>query len=202
MSVRNGPGAAVFPPYILKLHLQFPTRNPSFTNVKLFWRQELPRLKYHNPSVPMIVNRTEDPSDQSAVLTIYMEKEEDTPALPAPEGAKPEQITAAAAVDPWQYIASNCHGLAPAPAPLPNEKIVSIDVRELDTSKILTELLELTGAVQVEPTDEDMTEMKELAEQEDHLRYVRAITRKKNDAIAEEKRMLEKARQEAAALKE
>lgn len=91
MEVRNGPGAAILPPNVTKLHLEFAHKwNNGHLGPRKFWREHLPRLKYHNPAIPMIVNRTFN-QDDAAVLTVYMRDDGsaplllDAPASPTPK---------------------------------------------------------------------------------------------------------------------
>lgn len=87
MEVRNGPGAAILPPNVVRLHLEFAHRmGDGHMGPRKFWQENLPRLKYYNPAVPMIVNR-HLVQDGPAVLSIYIRDE--SAALPAPDVPPP-----------------------------------------------------------------------------------------------------------------
>ncbi|KAG7146189.1 hypothetical protein HYQ46_005020 [Verticillium longisporum] len=55
LRIRHGPGAAVIPPTVTRIHVEFAkTYNNGHMGPRRFWRDMLPRLKFHNPSIPMI----------------------------------------------------------------------------------------------------------------------------------------------------
>merc|ERR1711964_827654 len=71
LAIRIGPGAAVLPPEVTRIHMDFARDiEDGHYGPRKFWRNCLPRLKYHNPAVPMTVNRTKDQSGP-ALLTIH-----------------------------------------------------------------------------------------------------------------------------------
>lgn len=79
MRLRIGPGAAILPPSVKALHLELASENKwGFQGVRAFWREHLRALKYNNPGVPMIVNRTRDVKGP-ATLSIYLEGDEFEP---------------------------------------------------------------------------------------------------------------------------
>lgn len=75
LSIKTGPGAMILPADITRLHLAF-ARNDFPGNVsrhhgaKKFWREYLPSLKYHNPTVSMTVERSSE-ATCPAKLTIH-----------------------------------------------------------------------------------------------------------------------------------
>ncbi|KAK6528385.1 hypothetical protein TWF281_009626 [Arthrobotrys megalospora] len=70
-SVRNGTGAAILPPNISRIALSFNYKsNNGHMGPRKFFRECLPRLKYHNPEVDMIVTRKPD-LEGPATLTIH-----------------------------------------------------------------------------------------------------------------------------------
>ncbi|KAI5818163.1 CI-B8 domain-containing protein, partial [Pyronema omphalodes] len=59
--VRNGVGAAILPKDVSKLVLTYSFKgNDGHLGPRKFWRQYLPRLKFHNPDVPMEVIQKKD----------------------------------------------------------------------------------------------------------------------------------------------
>lgn len=187
-----------------------------------FWRENLPRLKYHNPAVPMVVNRTFD-QEGPATLRIYLRdggassrpaaaqrddaKTEPQTQTQTPESTATETETetaaaaAAPAADPWEHLTSRTDGEAKAPAPALGERVVTIDVKTKPSEDILRRLLEVTGARPQEPTEEDRVEMERLAQMAEQSAKDRVVQKAFRDKIKVEKQMLEKARKEADALK-
>jgi len=69
-----GPGAAILPPDVTKIHMDFALKgNVGHVGPKKFWRECLPRLKYYNPAVSMTVNRTTE-NTTDPVMTIHFNK--------------------------------------------------------------------------------------------------------------------------------
>lgn len=70
--LRIGNGSAILPANINGIHLEFAKQKWGHNGVRAFWRDYMKSLKYHNPRVPMIVNRIQDPRGP-ATLSIYFE---------------------------------------------------------------------------------------------------------------------------------
>lgn len=199
MNVRNGPGAAKLPPNVTKIHMEFAHKwNDGHYGSRNFWRDHLPRLKYHNPQVPMVVNRTRE-QHGPATLSIYLRTGD---AAQAQSQAQAQaQAQAQNPADSWASIASSTEGKARAPAPAEGETVVTINMKNVRSDDILKQFMERTGARQLEPTPEDQEEMARLAELQERAAYDKEVQRRYRDKIQSEKKMLEKARQEADALK-
>lgn len=168
-----------------------------------FWRDHLPRLKYHNPQVPMIVNRTRE-QHGPATLSIYVKSNTEKPAQAAAGTAAATTSTStpgAPAPAPAAVVTSSSEGKARAPEPSEGEAVVTINMKNVRSDDILRQFMERTGARQLEPTPEDAEELARLAELRERAGYDREVQRRYRDKIQSEKRMLEKARQEADALK-
>ncbi|PFH61422.1 hypothetical protein XA68_17408 [Ophiocordyceps unilateralis] len=72
VKIRCGTGAATLPPEVTKIHLDFGLRmDLGHMGARKFWRECLPRLKYHNPGVAMIVNRHGN-NASPPIMTIYL----------------------------------------------------------------------------------------------------------------------------------
>src|SRR6478609_4155679 len=108
-------------------------------------KENLPRLKFWNPAVPMIVNRTTD-QDGPATLTIYF-RADGTP--------NPRDLL---------QPPSSTTGESKAPAPAPGEKSVTIDIKGVHSTDILKDFVHKTSAVPVEPTQLEKQELEELAD--------------------------------------
>lgn len=202
MNVRNGPGAAKLPPNVTKIHMEFAHKwDDGHYGSRNFWRDHLPRLKYHNPQVPMVVNRTRE-QHGPATLSIYVRTPSDS-ARPAAAQAQAAGggAKAPAAADAWGTIKSSSDGKARALEPAEGETVVTINMKNVRSEDILRQFMERTGARQLEPTPEDQEEMARLAELQERAVYDKEVQRRYRDKIQSEKKLLEKARQEADALK-
>ncbi|KAI1269431.1 CI-B8 domain-containing protein [Xylariaceae sp. FL1019] len=234
LSLRHGPGAAILPPEITRIHMDFAMRwndghfGPRYDilviqssgralpyaifrydlrdsviqiglNAKLdarcrkFWRECLPRLKFHNPAIPMLVNRSTN-NEGPATLSIYFRQSDtDTPRTPSeilrtmlPLARQPHSST------------ENEH---PAPPPEEGEHVVTLDMKNVHSDMILSEFLAKTGAVLVTPTPEEQSEMRQVKDRDERGNYDRAIMKKYIDDKRHEERMMAIARQEADAIK-
>ncbi|KAI9903315.1 hypothetical protein N3K66_002667 [Trichothecium roseum] len=119
---------------------------------KKFWSEYLPRLKFHNPSVPMIINRHRQ-NEKHPVMTIYFR---DGPATTTTPGATPEQPTSM--VQP----PSSFSGLSPAQPAAPDERVAIIDMHDKHSAQILEFFMAETRAAPVEPTPDEVEEIREL----------------------------------------
>lgn len=216
MFIRNGPGAARLPPTVTKLHLEFAHKHDDgHAGPRKFWQRHLPSLKYHNPTIPMIVNRTRDQSI-TPTLTIYMTggPAAPLPLLEAPSSSssseqdkgdtiqQPAPKKAVAIVsDPWQHIGSSTEGSTPAPEARSGETVVKINLRGVLSDVIWKQFVSKTGATPVEPSAADVEEMERLGALEAQAEVDRQVQKAYRDKLKQEKQMLERARQEADALK-
>jgi len=148
-----------------------------------FWKENLPRLKYWNPAVPMVVNRTHNNAGP-ARLTVYMRDGSGEP------------------VDVNNFPTTSwSNPVSKAPAPAKGEKAVVINMKNRHSSQILSEFLQTTGAVQVKPTPQEEQEQDEIRELLRKAAADSARTAAENAIKRREKAMLAKARDEAAAIK-
>ncbi|TLS24278.1 hypothetical protein PpBr36_08022 [Pyricularia pennisetigena] len=199
-SVRHGPGAAQLPPEISRLHFEFPmTRSLAELGPRKFWRHYLPQLKYHNPSVPMILNRFPDTPEQPrpALLSIYLRTPTTSTTAAATtssrKASQPQQIA---------DLKSATDGSSPAPAPLEDETVVTIDATKLKAKAILRELLVKTGAKPAPgPTAQELAEKAELDALEAQAEVDRQVQIKFREQQQLEKAALDKVKREAAEMK-
>ncbi|AEO61863.1 hypothetical protein MYCTH_2312533 [Thermothelomyces thermophilus ATCC 42464] len=181
--LRNGPGAAVLPKDVTRIHMEFAHKiNGGHMGPRKFFREALPRLKYWNPAVPMVVNRSHN-QEGPATLTLYFREPGATlPAdLPQPS--------------------SSTQGLAKAPPPVEGERALTIDMKNRRSEAILKEFMEKSGAVPVKMSPEDEATMREVEEREARGAIDRERIRKQNEAIKREKQMIAQAQSEAAAIR-
>lgn len=141
-----------------------------------FWREYLPRLKYHNPAVPMIVNR-HDQNETAATMSIYLRNASTS----AP---------AAATSEPLSQPASSRTNLSRAQPPTADERVVHIDMKNKHSTHILEFFMAETRAVPLQPTKEEITEMQALEAQRkqadqdrERVRQLRAEKKKEEDML-------------------
>ncbi|TEA19557.1 hypothetical protein C8034_v009411 [Colletotrichum sidae] len=182
-SLRFGPGAAVLPPNVTRIHMEFAkTMNDGHMGPRRFWRDILPRLKYYNPATPMIVNRKQT-NEGAAVMSIYLnnnpdETPIDTSSLPQPPSS---------AVD-----------ASKAPNPIKGEKVIKFDMKDKRSEEILVRFMAETEAAQQYPTPEEEAELVEVEELKVIGQKDREIVAKRINAAKREKAMLDRARAEVA----
>ncbi|KAJ6781308.1 hypothetical protein PWT90_07086 [Aphanocladium album] len=184
LNLRMGPGAAILPPEVSQIHMDFAMRTHNgHMGAKKFWREILPRLKYNNPAVAMIVNRHSQ-NEQTPTMTVYIRS--------AKDGIPFTTVQAA----------SSRVGLSKAQPPASNERMVKIDMKDKQSTNILEQLIAQVGAVPLRPTPEDTTEWQSLEE----LRKESNASRDRMNAIKAEKQreatMLERARAAGGATEE
>jgi large subunit ribosomal protein MRP49 len=149
-----------------------------------FWREHLPRLKFWNPAIPMIVNRTTDQLGP-ATMTLYF-RDDGAPAAAKSELPQPS---------------SSSTGHSKAPEPSEGERAVTIDMKNRLSEVILKDFMDMTGAVPVIPTPQEEAEMRDAAELKQRGEIDRERVRKMLEAERREAAMISQARSEAAALK-
>lgn len=193
LNVRVGPGAAVLPtppsatpefPAITRLHLTYARKiYNGHQGARHFWRNCLPRLKYHNPSIPMTVKQTEE-QEGPAALTIYFA----------------EKLSNAASVSNNSNKSAVDDKYAPAAGE--TEKKAVVDVRDLDFKKIWDKVRVMTGAKEVEASNAEEEEVKKL----ERMRVQSEKDRERNLSIRQAKkdqeRMLQEARGEVERLRQ
>ncbi|KAI9865590.1 MAG: hypothetical protein M1824_002331 [Vezdaea acicularis] len=149
--IRFGPGAATLPRDVKRLHLTFAKKyNGGHMGPRKFWRSCLPRLKYHNPAIPMTIDRIEDQASPS-ILSIH---------FASPSSPSDVVAPVASTADPTLSTAATTKTSTDAPS---TDKVVEIDMKNKRDSEILDALMKATNAVQVEPSADERAEMEALA---------------------------------------
>ncbi|QIW97277.1 hypothetical protein AMS68_002795 [Peltaster fructicola] len=180
LDIRTGTGALLLPKTIKRIHLRFaPHINGGHMGPRKFWRNELIRLKYHNPAVPMSVDN-KAPQEEKAIMSIHFTAADAKQSSDSPTSSP-------AAID------STTQNSTPSDA-ASTERVETIDMTGYTNTEILDALVKLTKATVVEPTPEDIAEAQML--EEDRIRSAREAkiglairTRQKR-----EKQLLEQAR--------
>ncbi|KAF2724028.1 hypothetical protein K431DRAFT_241630 [Polychaeton citri CBS 116435] len=185
LAIRLGSGAYVLPKDIKRIHLTFAQKiNGGHAGPRHFWREELVRLKYHNPAVSMTVARHQQPEGPATLSVHYA----------SPDAAQ----TSSSATSSPASTASTAAGSTPSSAN-PTEKVETIDMKFKPNSEILTELVRLTKAYPVEPTPEDREQIQALEEQKKRSERDSKLSQEVRARKKREQEMLEQARGEIAA---
>ncbi|KAI1765805.1 CI-B8 domain-containing protein [Hypoxylon sp. FL1150] len=195
LALRHGPGAAILPPEITRIHMNFALKwNDGHFGPRKFWKSCLPRLKFWNPAIPMLVNRTSDQS-AAAKMSIYFRQAALSSDTPSALASKLSSLPLA------QQPHSSTENEHPAPEPEEGERVVTIDMKNVHSDDILSEFIAKTGATLVHPTPDEQVEMRKFDELAERAAIDRAIRKKYLDDIRREERIQAVARQEAEAIK-
>ncbi|KAK0705012.1 CI-B8 domain-containing protein [Lasiosphaeris hirsuta] len=185
LALRNGPGAALLPENVSRIHVEFCHRmNGGHMGPRKFWQENLPKIKFWNPAVPIIVNRLEI-LDGPAKMTIYFRDDK----------------TSAPSTQSNIQLNSSSTGTSPAPAPADGERTVVVDMKARHSTDILSEFLAITSAVPVKATPQEEMEMRELEDLKRKGEIDRTETRNALEAERREKARLALAMNEAASIK-
>lgn len=132
-------------------------------------------MKYHNPALPITIDRSAHANDP-ATLSIHYGSADTRPT---------SDLSTAQDSD--------------APDSDSTETIKTIEMKNRTNSEILAELQRVTEAYPVEPTPEDLEEMRQLEEQRIRSQADSKLAKQVKAKQLREKRMLEQARGEIAA---
>ena len=172
LNLRLGPGAAVLPRDVLRIHLSFATRiNGGHFGPRRFWREHLPRLKFHNPGVSMKVDRTSDQASP-ATMTIFF-----------------SHSPAARTKD----LGSDASSVLPT-----SERVEVIDMKNKKDTEILGEFLKITSAVEVLATAAEIRQLEELEEHRERSQTDRQHSKQLLAARLQDQRLLDQARRAVA----
>ncbi|CAG8971231.1 hypothetical protein HYALB_00001395 [Hymenoscyphus albidus] len=143
-----GDGAIILPPEVKKIRMEFAiARDEGHTGPRLFWRNELRRIKYYNPALEVSIARTENPQDP-ALMTVFFATTERLQ-LPGPTPITPE---ASASTPQTDLTLTTPH------------RTEVFNIKNRGPSMILAQLLKLTNATPVEPTEEQLEQRESLKE--------------------------------------
>ncbi|OJD31802.1 50s ribosomal protein mrp49 [Diplodia corticola] len=174
LGIRLGPGAAVMPKEVKKITMRFAPKiddghaGPKYvpnhlsprrragqdeSDDRRFFRKALPRLQYRNPALRVVVDRRAAQSDPP-IMNVFFDTSSSSSTT---TGADPAAAPTVAAGN-----ISTQSG--------PNERIVTIHMKDKTDSEILQQLYEVTGAQEIEPTEVEKDELRELAERAERSR--------------------------------
>ncbi|KLU91887.1 hypothetical protein MAPG_10836 [Magnaporthiopsis poae ATCC 64411] len=215
-ALKFGPGGAVLPANITRIHMEFGLKNgQGHVGPTKFWRDNLPRLKFWNPSVPMIVNRTSE-ADKPATMSIYLRQSaagsskkkgggSNKPAATTTATTKPSATEATTTPDTAEAkqaaSRSAWDGTAQPPPPVDGERVVTIDMTHMHSTAILAELVTKTGAVAAKPNLDEAEDMAALADVKKQGEADRKLVLEYVQGQKRQKALLERARREADAIK-
>ncbi|KAJ5971937.1 uncharacterized protein N7479_001855 [Penicillium vulpinum] len=153
LQTKIGTGAAVFPtltsaskefPAVTRLHLTYARKiDQGHGGARHFWRNCLPRLKFHNPGVPMTVTQTSDQQGPAALTIYFAERVGSAATSLANEKKVTDEL---------------------APAPEANEQSAVLDIKNRTYQQIWDRVQAMTGATVVPATPEDIALSQKLAE--------------------------------------
>ncbi|KAH9883947.1 50S ribosomal protein mrp49 [Xylariomycetidae sp. FL2044] len=209
LALRHGPGAAILPPEITRIHMDFALKwNDGHLGPRKFWKTCLPRLKFWNPAIPMIVNRSADQASPARMSIYFRQTSSSSSDDNTTTTNNATAAAAAAAAAPTrafvplaQQPASSTAGEHPAPAPDDGERVVTIEMKGVHSELILSEFLAKTGAVPQSPSPDELAELRQIEDREEKAALDRAIMKKFIDDKRREEDMLKVARQEAEAIR-
>ncbi|KAH7117043.1 hypothetical protein B0J11DRAFT_538182 [Dendryphion nanum] len=172
--IRVGPGSVILPKEVSKISLEFHEKiEGGHRGARKFWREMLPRLKYRNPALPIEVLRHKDANGPS-LLKIYTKVISQTTSSPSTTTSSSDDVSE-------------------------SKPAHSVDIRDMPESEILQHLISRTDAVEIEPTERELEELKEVEEFKLKSEADRVEVREKLLKEREEARLLKLARGEIAA---
>ncbi|CAF9931772.1 MAG: hypothetical protein HETSPECPRED_008192 [Heterodermia speciosa] len=179
LDIRLGPGAAILPPDVKRIHLSFAYKlNDGHFGARKVWRQYLPRLKYHNPAVSMTVDRSEDNTGPATLSIFFVTTTNTSSASAISSQASTSSTTASKATSDHT----------------PFERVESIDMKHKHEEEILEQVMQITKAVKVDPSPDEELEMRQLEDQRTRSQRDAETTRLYNEKVGREKALLEQAR--------
>ncbi|TVY94215.1 hypothetical protein LAWI1_G000171 [Lachnellula willkommii] len=182
LRLRVGGGAAILPPEVTRLHMDFVmTYDEGHKGPRHFWRNDLRRLKFYNPAIPMTVSRTENPDDP-ALMTIHFTSASAAASTSPPVSTTSPQTSTAPAT--------------PSSSPTPTERTEVFNIKSRKRYEILEQLMALTNAKKIEPTEEELNEIRELNAKREQSAKDSAFSQKVNAKNKQEKRRMAIARGE------
>ncbi|KAK8086898.1 hypothetical protein PG994_001872 [Apiospora phragmitis] len=197
LNLRHGPGAAILPPEISRLHMDFALRwNDGHLGPRKFWKDCLPRLKFWNPAIPMIVNRSTNNAGPATLSIYFRQAAAAAAAAPTTPAGKGTHITPLAQ-QPHSSTTNECT----APPPEEGERVVTIEMKHQHSDYILAEFLTKTGATVLRPSPDELNEMRQTEDLRERAAIDRSIMKKYIDDKRREENLVARAREEAEAIR-
>jgi large subunit ribosomal protein MRP49 len=150
----------------------------------MFWRHELVRLKFHNPAIPMSIDRTALQTDP-ALLSVHYTN-------PDAVQSSSSATSAPASRD------STTKNTTPSEA-ASTERVETINMTHSNNTEILEAFVRLTKAYPIEPTAEEKEELASLEEQRIRSAAASKLSAEVRARQKRETELLEQARGDMAA---
>ncbi|TQS38456.1 hypothetical protein Golomagni_01038 [Golovinomyces magnicellulatus] len=146
LSIKVGPAAVSLPANIVGIHLAISKKKSTESNAihqsaKKFWHKFLPQLKYHNPQVPITVDRQVEPTCSSE-LTIYFNDSRVTVTTPSDPKTSGKQTST-------EFISDKG-----ATSLKTTKKLINMNGRSPEV--ILDEFVQATKARATQPSEKDL----------------------------------------------
>ena len=152
-----------------------------------FWRHQLVRMKYHNPAIPMTVDQLKVQTPETeAIMSVHF------------TSSDPSHMTSDSATASPAPVESTTTSTTPSEHD-PVERVETIDMKHKSESQILDELIRMTGAIQLEPTEAEKDELRLLEEQRVRSERDSKAAAEKRAKVKREQQLLEQARGDIAA---
>jgi large subunit ribosomal protein MRP49 len=180
----------------------------------------LPRLKYHNPAIPMTVSRTTNQTGP-ATFSIFFGKElptqppvneaESLTSSPIQEQKQDSSLSPSETLPsefiPVRHLEFSEDGryktrdgafLKKAPVPSPSQSVIRIDMKHKSEEQILEEFMKITDGKEVHPTQGELDTLRELEEFRQRARKDSERSKAVREKWKREQEMLKQARGELA----
>lgn len=158
-----------------------PGRTCTDTRSSKFWHHELVRLKYHNPAIPMTIDRTAATGDP-ATMTIFFAPKDAAQTSGSSTGAPAPTSSTSGDKAPSDYT--------------PAERTGTIDMTHRTSREILNDLVSSTKATLVEPTEQEREELASLEQARQRSERESKISKEVRDRKKREEALLAQARGE------
>ncbi|KAF1943098.1 hypothetical protein EJ02DRAFT_453621 [Clathrospora elynae] len=155
-----------------------------------FWREMLPRIKYRNPSIPIEISR-HNSADGPSLLHIYTSTKTQPTA---------DSTNSPIAQQPDTSPPSGTPNARNTLTPDTSKPTHTINIRDQLESEILDALVAKTGAEEIKPTEQELAEMREIAEFKDRSEADRVQVRERLLKERREAELLKLARGEVPAI--
>ncbi|KAF2834632.1 hypothetical protein M501DRAFT_1000082 [Patellaria atrata CBS 101060] len=152
LTIRMGLGAATLAPEVKRIHLAFaPKLSDGHLGARQFWRKILPRLKFRNPTIPMTVDQTLPQTDASTLTLHYS-------SIPTNLASSPPAFTTTTSIPVSRMPKSPSSQISAQPSEAQEEEFThTIPLKHRTIEDIYDEFAAVSGAKEVEPTEEDLT---------------------------------------------
>ncbi|GAB7346119.1 hypothetical protein MBLNU457_4869t1 [Dothideomycetes sp. NU457] len=185
LAIKLGSGAAILPKDVARIHMRFARRiEGGHMGPRKFWRHELVRLKYHNPAIPMTIDRSAT-QDEDAIMTVHFTTSDAQQSSGSATGAPAPTGSTSGDKAPSDHAST--------------VRTETISMTNRLASEILADLLRITKAVTVEATPEEREQLEMLEEMRIRSEKDSALGKEVRAKRKREEALLAQARGEIAA---